>query len=328
MTWRFVVRKLGFYVVAAWAAVTLNFVLPRLIPGNPVEALVARESRTAPVTPEEIHSLELLLGEAHGSIFLQYWHYLVNVAQLKFGRSVTFFPERVSTIIAERLPWTICLVGVATVISFAVGIGIGIVVGWRRGPISNSIASLTTFIASLPYFWIALVLVYFLAVKAHILPFSDGYNPALSVTLSWRFIGSILYHALLPAATIVLSSIGGWILGMRNLMVSTLAEDYVVAAEARGVPRRRIMLGYVARNALLPNVASFAISLGFIVSGAIVMEVVFSYPGIGYTLFQAVGSDDYPLMQAIFLIITFAVLGANLVVDFLYGFIDPRTRTR
>jgi peptide/nickel transport system permease protein len=115
---------------------------------------------------------------------------------------------------------------------------------------------------------------------------------------------------------------------MRNLMVSTLAEDYVVAAEARGVPRRRIMLGYVARNALLPNVASFAISLGFIVSGAIVMEVVFSYPGIGYTLFQAVGSDDYPLMQAIFLIITFAVLGANLIVDFLYGFIDPRTRTR
>ena len=129
------------------------------------------------------------------------------------------------------------------------------------------------------------------------------------------FIRSALYHAVLPAATIVFSSVGGWLLGMRNMMISTLSEDYVAAAEAKGLPVRRVMLGYVARNAILPSVAGFAISLGFIVAGSIVMEVVFSYPGIGYNLLQAVENDDYPLMQGIFLVIALAVLAANLLVD-------------
>jgi peptide/nickel transport system permease protein len=133
-------------------------------------------------------------------------------------------------------------------------------------------------------------------------------------------------HAFLPALTIVLSSIGGWLLGMRNMMVATLSEDYVVAAEAKGLSSRRVMIGYAARNAVLPSLSGFAISLGFVVSGAIAMEFVFSYPGIGYKLVEAVGNEDYPLLQAIFLVITFAVLGANLIVDLLYGFVDPRTR--
>ena len=135
-----------------------------------------------------------------------------------------------------------------------------------------------------------------------------------------------MQHALLPALTIVISSVGGWLLGMRNMMVSTLSDDYVVAAEARGLPPRRIMIGYAARNAVLPSIAGFAISLGFVVSGSIVVEYVFSYPGIGFKLVDAVSNDDYPLMQGIFLVITLAVLGANLLVDLLHGFIDPRTR--
>ena len=135
-----------------------------------------------------------------------------------------------------------------------------------------------------------------------------------------------MQHAILPALTIVLSSVGGWLLGMRNMMVSTLSDDYVVAAEAKGLRPRRIMIGYAARNAVLPSVSGFAISLGFVVSGAIAMEYVFSYPGIGNLLVQAVNNNDYPLMQGIFLVITLAVLGANLLVDLLHGFIDPRTR--
>jgi peptide/nickel transport system permease protein len=159
-----------------------------------------------------------------------------------------------------------------------------------------------------------------------VFPDQFSYDPALSIGWSGQFIGSAVRHAMLPAITIVLSSVGGWLLGMRNMMVSTLSEDYVSAAEAKGLRPRRIMLGYAARNAVLPSVAGFAISLGFVVSGSLVMEMVFSYQGIGYQLLQAVNNNDYPLMQAIFLVITFAVLAANFLVDVLYGSIDPRTR--
>jgi peptide/nickel transport system permease protein len=161
-----------------------------------------------------------------------------------------------------------------------------------------------------------------------VLPQGQGYDTNSDLTPGWNlaFIGSAVQHAILPALTIVLSSIGGWLLGMRNMMVSTLSDDYVVAAEAKGLPQRRIMIGYAARNAVLPSVSGFAISLGFVVSGAIAMEYVFSYPGLGEKLVLAVNNNDYPLMQGIFLVITFAVLGANLLVDLLHGFIDPRTR--
>lgn len=323
---RYFLRKLAFYVVAAWAAVTLNFFLPRLIPGNPVQALLARQASQGPVTPQEVKSLTLLLGLAHGSLISQYGQYLVHMAHFNFGRSITYFPTPVSTVIREALPWTIVLVGVATVMSAVAGVAIGAVAGWKRGTFLDDIVPSTTFLAAIPYFWLALVLVFVFASTLHLLPLNGGYGAALSVGFTGAFIASAAFHAVLPAATIVISSFGGWLLGMRNMMVSTLSEDYVVAAEAKGLPARRIMMGYAARNAVLPSVAGFAISLGFVVSGSIVMEVVFSYPGIGYTLLQAVNNDDYPLMQAIFLVITFAVLGANLLVDLLYGFVDPRTR--
>jgi peptide/nickel transport system permease protein len=142
------------------------------------------------------------------------------------------------------------------------------------------------------------------------------------------FLSSAIYHGLLPAATIVLSSVAGWMLGMRNVTVSTMGEDYVLTAQAKGLRPRRVLLSYAARNAVLPSIAGFAISLGFVVSGSLITETVFSYPGLGYTLLQAVTNVDYPLMQAVFLVITLAVLGANFAVDMLYGLIDPRTRGR
>jgi peptide/nickel transport system permease protein len=322
-------NKLGFYLIAAWAAITLNFVIPRLMPGNPVDILMARMAQQGgSVSPSTRRSIELLLGsDTHQNLLQQYWGYLKNLAHGDLGVSVTYFPESASTVLKNTLPWTLCLVGVATVIAFGLGIGLGILAGWHRGSRLDGVVPVTTFLAAVPYFWLALVLVYLFGLRISAFPVSGGYDYNTSPGFNGPFAASAVYHAVLPAATIVISSVGGWLLGMRNMMVSTGAEDYVLTATAKGLTPRRVMLTYAARNAVLPSLAGFAISLGFVVSGSIVAEAVFSYPGIGFTLLQAVQNNDYALMQAIFLVITLAVLGANLLIDLLYGLIDPRTRT-
>jgi peptide/nickel transport system permease protein len=326
---RYVLRKLGFYLIAAWVAVTVNFLLPRLIPGNPVEVLISRMSQSGTIPNNEDQVLTRLLGLGGGNIASKYWQYLDSLAHLQLGLSVTDFPTPVSTEISSSVYWTLVLVGTATVISWVLGVALGTLAGWKRGSKLDAIIPATTLLTAMPYFWLALILVYLLATNVfHVFPAGQGYNTNSAMVPGWNlaFLGSAVQHAALPALTIVISSVGGWLLGMRNMMVSTLSDDYVVAAEARGLPPRRIMIGYAARNAVLPSIAGFAISLGFVVSGSIVVEYVFSYPGIGYKLVTAVSNDDYPLMQGIFLVITFAVLGANLIVDLLHGFIDPRTR--
>jgi peptide/nickel transport system permease protein len=326
---RYVLRKLGFYLVAAWVAITVNFLLPRLIPGNPVEVLIARMSQSGTIPSNEYRTLTSLLGLGSGNIAQKYWQYLDSLAHLRLGLSVTDFPTPVSTEISASIYWTLVLVGTATVISWVLGIALGTLAGWKRGSKLDLIIPGTTLLTAMPYFWLALIMVYVFATNVwHVFPAGQGYNTNSSIVPGWNaaFLVSATAHALLPAITIVVSSVGGWLLGMRNMMVSTLADDYVVAAEARGLRPRQIMIGYAARNAVLPSVAGFAISLGFVVSGSIVVEYVFSYPGIGFKLIDAVSNDDYPLMQGIFLVITFAVLGANLIVDLLHGFIDPRTR--
>jgi peptide/nickel transport system permease protein len=205
----------------------------------------------------------------------------------------------------------------------------GTFAGWKRGTWVDHMIPATTLLQSIPYFWLALVLVYVLSLGAGLFPLSGGYDVTSVVPgFSGAFVGSALYYGTLPALTIVISSIGGWLLGMRNMMVSTLSEDYVVTAEAKGLHPIRIMVTYAARNAVLPSMAGFAISLGFVVSGSIVTEQVFSYPGIGSALLASVNNNDYALMQGLFLIITIAVLAANLLVDLLYQFIDPRVRAR
>ncbi|MER6139735.1 ABC transporter permease [Streptomyces sparsogenes] len=323
---RYVLRKLGFYAVAAWMAVTVNFFLPRLIPGDPVQLMMARMSQSGPVEPGQEEALAAMLGLSHGNLLTQYGDYLSSVVHLDFGLSVTYFPSPVTDVLHDALPWTLVLVGAATLISFVLGLTLGTLAGWRRGSWLDSLVPSTTFLAAVPYFWLALLLLYLFGQVWGVLPLGGGYDETLDIGLNGDFLSSALEHAVLPAATIVLSSVGGWMLGMRNMMVSTLAEDYVTAAEAKGLRPRTVMVGYAARNAVLPSVAGFAISLGFIVSGSLVMEIVFSYPGMGFTLLQAVENTDYPLMQAVFLVITFAVLAANFLVDLVYGFVDPRTR--
>lgn len=324
------VRKLGFYVVALWAALTLNFLIPRLLPGNPVDILLAKlQQRGGTVNAETRQAYTLLLGgDDSQPLLVQYGSYLVNTFKGDLGVSVTYFPAPVSEVIATSLPWTIMLIGIATILSFVIGVSLGAFVGWKPGTWLDSLVPATTLLAAVPYFWLALILVYFLASTLGLFPSQGGYDVVLNPGWNLEFIGSAIYYGFLPALTIVIASLGGWLMGMRNMMVSTLSEDYVLTAQAKGLSNARILRGYAARNAILPSIAGFATSLGFVVSGSVVTEQVFSYPGIGSKLLSAVTNNDYALMQGLFLFITIAVLGANLVVDLLYGLIDPRTRAR
>ncbi|MFZ4572508.1 MAG: ABC transporter permease, partial [Bacteroidales bacterium] len=181
---------------------------------------------------------------------------------------------------------------------------------------------------SFPYFWLAMVFLFFLGFRLNLFPLRHAFGVGLTPGLNWMFIKDVLWHLFLPAGSIVLVSVGGWMLGMRNTMIGVLSEDYITMAKAKGLPERQVMFGYAARNALLPTVTSFGISLGFIVSGALLTEIVFSFPGVGFLLFNAVQNLDYPLLQGLLLNITFAVLGANLIVDLLYVRLDPRVRVR
>jgi peptide/nickel transport system permease protein len=322
----FIVRRLVFYVVAAWAALTINFFIPRAMPGNAVESIMAKFPN---LQPSAYRALEATLGVGHpGSLWHQYGSYLVDVAHLNFGTDVAEYPAQVSTLLGETIPWTLVLVGSATVIAFLLGTGLGILAGWRYGGSLDRVLPGLMFLQAIPYFFFALILIELFALKLHVFPVAQGYSTGLVPGWHWAFIGSAIDHSLLPALTIVLTSVAGWMLQMRNVMITTLGEDYVVAAQAKGLPSRRVIFSYAARNALLPQLQGFGLAIGFVVSGALVMEIVFSYPGIGLLLLNAVSSNDYPLMQAIFLVITFAVLLANLIVDIVIVFADPRTRVR
>jgi len=322
---KYLLQRLAFYLFTAWAAVTINFFIPRLIPGDPVMSLVSRSR--GQMSTEAIHSLYVLFGlDKNVSLWQQYLDYWGQLAHGNLGTSFTFFPSSVSEILAQSLPWTLGLVGVTTVLSFLLGTGAGVVAGWRRGSWADALIPATTFLSSIPYFWLGLIAIAVFAGANGAFPSAGGFDPGLVPNWDPVFIGSAIQHSLLPAATILVSSISMWILSMRNMMVTVSSEDYITVAHAKGLSERRVMLGYAARNAMLPNISAFALSLGFIVSGTLLVEIVFSYPGLGFELFQAVGSKDYPLMQGIFLVITISVLLANFLADVAYVALDPRTR--
>lgn len=322
---RFLLRRIGFYLVAVWAAVTINFFIPRLMPGNPVQILISRFPGT--LTAKATAALDLQFGlDTHQSLVGQYLSYLGNLLHGNLGQSITYFPSSVASVIARSLPWTLVLVGLSTVIAFILGTIIGVIVAWRRGGLLDWLLPATTFFSAVPYFWLALIFITIFSLDLHVTPVSGGYSSSASIGLNGAFIGTALSHGILPAVTIVVSSVAGWILGMRNMMITTMSEDYVLTAQAKGLSDRRVMLSYAARNAVLPSVSNFSLALGFVVTGSIVLEIVFSYPGIGYVLFNAVTNEDYPLMQGIFLIIALAVLLANFFADLVYFALDPRTR--
>jgi len=331
---RFYLRRITFYIITLWAAISLNFLLPRMMPGDPAAIMIGKLRRASggrELSEETIKGIYALLGaDKNTSLWDQYLAYWVRLLHGDLGISSTRYPYPVATLIGNALPWTLLMVGAATVISFALGIGIGAFVGWRRGTWVDQLVPATALLQSIPYFWLALVLVAIFSVRLGWLPIVGAYDPFAYPSgpqWSWAFVVSALYHALLPALTIVISSVGGWLLGMRNMMVSTMSEDYVLTAEAKGLKPSRIRDRYAARNAAIPSLAGFSIALGFVVAGSIVTEQVFSYPGIGKLMIQSVQGLDYTLMQGVFLVITLAVLAANFLMDLFYGLIDPRVRT-
>jgi peptide/nickel transport system permease protein len=322
---RLIIRRITLYLLTALVAITVNFFIPRLMPGNPVEAAIGHlQSR---VTPATIRALDLQYGiNTKVTLLGQYVHYLSQLVHGNLGISFSAYPATVTSVIRAALPWTIGLVGLATIISFVAGTLIGIAAAWRRGSWLDNLLPATTFFQAAPYFFVAILMVAVFATKLGWFPQNSGYNTTtLNPGLNWPFISDLIDHAILPALTIVVGSIAGWIIGMRNMMITTMDEDYVLIAQAKGLTNRRVIT-YAARNAILPSVSGFSLAIGFVVSGSLLTEIVFSYPGIGYILLQAIGSEDYPLLQGIFLIITFAVLAANLIADFAYSFLDPRTR--
>jgi peptide/nickel transport system permease protein len=322
-----IVRKLIIFVATLWAAVTVNFFIPRLMPGTPADAALAKLAGNGPVSPAQKQAIEDTLGVPKGSLVSQYGHYLDDAVHGRFGISYTYFPEPVTSLIRTALPWTLVLVGSATVLAFVVGTLAGVLAAWRRGRVTDAVATVgSTFTSAFPYFWTALLLLFVFAFKLNWFPIKGGYQADASPNWSAGFVADAAFHSVLPALTILVSGLGGWLLGMRNNMVNSLGEDYVLFAEANGLRSRTIALRYAARNALLPSVTAFGMALGLVVGGSLLTEVVFAYPGIGYLLYNAVVNEDFPLMQALFLVITISVLVANLVVDLLYGLLDPRAR--
>lgn len=322
----YVLRRLGFYLIAFWASITLNFMLPRLMPGDPVSRMFAEVQGR--MNPDQIEQMRKLFGLDDQPLWQQYLSYLKNLFTGEMGISISRFPTPVMDVIGSQLPWTLLLGGTSLLIAVLIGNGLGVIAAWRRGGwVDSVLPPVLIFIGSFPYFWLAMGALFLFGVTLDWFPLRHGF--AAGSTPSWdpAFLADVAYHLVLPAATIVLVSIGGRMLGMRNAMITTSSEDYITMAEAKGLRPNRIMLRYAARNAILPQVTGLGLTIGFIVGGALLTEVVFAYPGIGYQLLNAVNALDYPLMQGIFLTITTAVLLANFVVDIAYVRLDPRVRT-
>ncbi len=322
---KFLLGKVWLYLFIAWAAVTLNFIIPRLMPGDPITVILNKVDG-ATTDPAAIEALKAAFGYSDAPMIVQYVQYLGALLTGNLGISISNFPVPVTQIIGSTLPWTITLIGLTTILSFVLGTSIGILLAWRRGTWTDGVLPVLTFFNAVPYFWMALILVLIFAVTLHWFPMSGGYDNLLEPGWNATFIGSVISHAMLPAITIIIASFAGWVMGMRNMMITVLGEDYVGLAQAKGLPNRMVMFRYAARNAILPSVTSFALAIGAVVGGSMLTEVIFNYPGIGYALFQAVQNQDYPLMQGMFLIISFTVIIANLLADLMYVVLDPRTR--
>lgn len=319
-------RRLGLYVLAAWAALTLNFLLPRLMPGDPAQALFARFQGR--LEPEAMDALRVTMGLSDAPLGAQYLDYLGQLARGELGTSLVYFPAPVTAVIGDGLGWTVFLAGSALVVAFVLGSALGAAAAWRRGGWLDTLAPpALSFLGAFPYFWLAMAAAWGLGFELGWFPVRHAYGPEVEPGADVAFAGSVLRHALLPGATMVVASLGGWMLTMRNAMVGVLGDEPIRYAQARGLSPRRILLHHALRNAMLPSLTSFGMALGFVLSGALLTEIVFAYPGQGYLLLQAVRGQDYPLLQGLFLTITLAVLGANALVDLLVTLLDPRART-
>jgi peptide/nickel transport system permease protein len=320
---RYVSRRVGLFLITLWAALTVNFIIPRVMPGNEAQAVLATFRN---VNPAALHALEIEFGvNVHQNLLITYFQYIGNCLTGQFGLTAQRVP--VLTEIISKLPWTLGLVGVTTVFAFLIGTLVGVLGAWRRGGRLDGILPPMLFIvASFPIFFVGLLLLYVFAVTLNWLPLSSNYSIGSEPSLSLSFVGDVIVHAILPGITLVVVTAGLWIYSMRNNMITTLAEDYVKMGRAKGLRSWRIMVDYAARNAILPNLTGFAMQLGYVLGGSILVEYTFSYPGLGYLFYTSTTDHDLPLMQALFLVYTLAVLVCVLVADLATAGLDPRTR--
>jgi len=325
---RFIARRLAFYFFAVWVALTLNFLLPRLMPGSPIGGVLQRLSPAQIASnPGIIQTYEALLGGGKGSLWHDYVAYLHRVANFDFGVSTSNYPTSVSEVIGRVLPYSIFLVGVAFVLSFVLGIAIGMVAAWRRGgSFDTVVVPVFMALSAFPAFFTGLVAVYFLGLKLHWFPIQHAYDTSLTPGFNWPFLSSAFRHAQLPILVIIAAFTGGWVLNMRTVMITTIGEDYIAMAHAKGLKDRRVMTRYAGRNAILPPLNGFAAQFAGAVGGLVFIEYVFSYPGAGLTLQQAALGNDYPLTQALLLVFAVTVIAANFIMDLANFFLDPRVR--
>lgn len=326
----FLARRLAVYCATAVVAIALNFFIPRFIPGDPVVALVRQlEQQTGTkMSADQVAALYSLYGDPNQSLIEQFVTYMMDVFQGDFGISVMRYPTPVSTLIADAMPWTIFLAGVTTILAWLIGTALGMYVGWKPGSRLDSILTpISQLFTSFPAFWVGMVVLWALSFQLNLFPRAGGYDPDVPFAINnVFFLMSVLKWGALPILTLVIVGFAGWLFSMRNMMVTTISEDYVVLAKAKGLPERQVMFRYAARNALLPNITNLAMAMGGIVGGAVLVEIVFTYPGVGTLLLNSIVSQDYPLMQTIFLMLVLSVLVANFIADSVYVMLDPRTR--
>ena len=330
MTWRHVLKRFGLFLFVVWGAATLNFFLPRLAPGDPVRERLFQMSTTGGFTQTGVEEMVAEYQAKFGldkPLIEQYFNYLWDMARFDFGYSLTLFPTRALDLIMQALPWTIGLLLVTTLLSFAIGTLLGAVIAWPKAPtwVEGLVAPLMT-MAAVPYYLLGLILLYVFAFSLKWFPLSGGYQPGTQPNFSIDFMWDVLKHSILPALSIILSALGFWALGIRGMMVTTSGEDYMLYAEARGLRERTIFTRYGLRNALLPQVTALALSLGNIVSGALLVEVIFTYPGVGSLLFKAIQGADYFVIYGIVFMVVLAIGLATMIVDLAYPLLDPRIR--
>jgi peptide/nickel transport system permease protein len=320
------------FLLIAWLAATLNFFLPRLTGQDPVRVKLLQQAQLGGHVQAGIDEMVKEYDRRFGldrPLWTQYLSFLRDAARLDFNYSIANYPRTVNSMIAEALPWTVALLGTTTVVSFALGTFLGALLGWPRAPRwMRWLMPPLWALHAIPFFLLGLILIYLFAFRFPVLPMFGGYSAGAFPAFTGPFVLDLLRHAILPALSIVLVATGGWALSMRGMMVTTQGEDYVIFAEAKGLRSLTIFLRYCVRNALLPQATGLALALGQIVSGAVLVEVIFGYPGIGTVLFQAIRENDHFLIQGIVFTVIIALGLATLILDAIYPLLDPRITYR
>lgn len=325
---RYLGRKVLWYLGVLIIALLLNFLLPRLIPGNPVDALVAQMSRGGGASGEALQRVYENYMREFGldqPMWRQFLTYLGNLLHGNLGTSFGQYPASVNSLVGQALPWSLALQVPAILVGWIVGNILGAVAAFRGGWFDRGVFVSSLFLTSIPYYCLAILLLFVFGVQLGMFPVGGAYSFGFSPALSLEFLGDAVTYFWLPFWSLVLVFIGGQAVGMRSMAIYELGADYVNYGRGLGLSDNKITR-YIFRNAMLPQITGLALSIGGLVTGALVTELVFSYPGMGTLLFTAIGTNDYPVISSVTLIITVAVLAANFAVDILNGFIDPRIR--